>query len=413
MQTTLGPPSRLIALTYFAWCSLGISVLTSISLYPLFYLLILAPGLYYTYYWIKSNRTNIPKSFCSLLALSLIAILSVIINREDMGGIKMILKTKYLIMGALAIAPTYQLLNSPYFSLKKRKLLFYLLLISSTMANLSGLIAYLTDYNYLKMTAVCLPQRACGTFSMPTTYGFSVGLFALILPWAWVHHKRFQGIFNRNILIFPLVLALLGLYLSFSRAAIIGYILGFPLIFWGQGKKYILALYGLSFIIMGAIAILIVLDKHPKFLYRYTRAFGTESDTTRISLYQAAFYGFKENPIFGLGLLNFQAQSDDIKKRYQLGARKFKGNTHNSYLEILVGCGIFGFLALLCFHFFWLIELFKSTHFLASFALPIYVNFSLNGLFQHTIIDTENIFPVMGIYAFFQAAKLASRQKLS
>ena len=432
---------NLLHLTYGAWCSLAFFLFISISLTALFHVLILIPGLYYTYFWIKNKgltaptsnsikdkkdrpskkmdgplheKDKIPRSCWGLLALVFFASLSIVANREDISELARILNTKYFLMGILAIAPTYHLINSPYFSKKKKKILLFLFLLTATLAHIVGLVSMAIGYNYLRMKDACSLSQNCGMYGSSMSYAHSAQLLGLILLGGLIFYKRFQDLIGKKVLIFITVITLLGFYLALSRGALLGFLLAFPLLFWNKTKKLIFGFYGIVLTLIVTLLALIYFDQHPKFLFRYTTEFNNSNNTIRLAQYKVAYYAFKENPILGFGFRNFSRNGLQLKRKYQIkDPSNFKGNAHNNYLEILAGCGLLGLLALMCFQVFWLVEILQSTGFLISLFLPLYVGFSISGLFQNNITDGENMFFFMALYALFQAIELMRKRRIN
>ena len=395
-------------LTYIAWCMLAIFLFTYQGLNALFHLLILLPGLYYTFCWLKYNQKEVPKSAWSLLAFILLVSISVIINRKirPIGG------TLYFLGGILAIAPTCQMFTSSFFTNKKRNGLLLLFFICTTIAHLVSFGALFTDFNYFK-EITCSATRACGMSVETIAYAHFSQLLALLSWGVLINYKNVSHFINKNILIISGILSTVALYLAQSRGALLGFVMAVPLLFWKQGKKYILPLYGLSLAIIATIILMISLDYRPQFLGHYATKFENEgSNMSRIRKYQMAYYTFKENPAWGIGYRTFKIYAAGLRERYNIpNTRDLIGNVHNSYLEILVGCGIIGFLAFIVFKLFWLIEILQSSSLLISLFLPIYAAFTVSSLFLSTIVSPEYMFFLMGLYTLFQVMRLVRLEK--
>ena len=404
---------KLVPLTYIAWCVL--TVFLSISQGPnaLFHILILIPGLYYTFRWFKENGQKVPQSAWGLLTFVFLVIISVLINnQENSPGLYPILGTLYFMGGIFAIAPTYQLFTSPYFTQRKKKRPFLLFFVSTTIAHLIGFGALFTNYSYFK-EITCSTTRACGMHIETIAYAHCTQLLALLSWGLLINYKKINHLIGKHMLIISAVLSTIGLYFAESRGALLGLILALPLLFWKQGKKYILPLYGLGLAIIAAIILMIYLDYRPKFLGHYVTEFENKgSNMSRIYKYQAAYHGFKENPVWGLGFRTFKFYAHSLQKKYNIpDAPDYIGNAHNNYLEILFGCGIIGFLAFLAFQIFWLIEIFQSSSILISLFLPAYVAFSVSGIFLSTVESPEYMFFFMALYTLFQVMRLSIIEK--
>lgn len=131
-------------------------------------------------------------------------------------------------------------------------------------------------------------------------------------------------------------------------------------------------------------------------------------DPVRINQWTASALAFAENPLFGVGFVNFEPQSVALKERYGLkpgkktGKRKnrkyvyFKGHSHNNYLESFAATGVFGGLSFLGFCGAWLVEVFKSRYAIL-FAPPV-VAFLVSGLFENTFFDSEVLNGIILLY---------------
>ena len=98
------------------------------------------------------------------------------------------------------------------------------------------------------------------------------------------------------------VVNFLGLYLSLARGAWIGYAVSLPFLFWHKGKKVVVGII-LGVVITSAL----IFAVSPKVRHTFLNRAGSNSQ--RISFFKAAFYAFKENPVFGVGYRNFERSS--------------------------------------------------------------------------------------------------------
>ena len=414
MDTPRNYDKILLPLCYFAWCSLALFLFVSVSLVNLFHILIIIPGFYYTYFLIKEKRSRIPKSIWGLFIFLFLAILSVFINWNDMEGGQAIQRMRYFLIGILAIAPTHRLMNSSYFTWKKKKALFIFFFASTLLASLYGLAIMITDTDILNLfdsgfnVRVCgqYKVRNCGFYGGSGPFGHNMQQISLLSLGVLLYYKKIPQFLSRKWILFHAVISILGLYFSYSRGALLGFLIGAPLIFWATNKRYIWRLYGLSFVLLGMIGMAIYWGLDNKILGHYTLKFKAHSNMARIALYQTALYTFKENPVWGLGFRNFKPHSLRLQKKYGIDSilikREQNHDVHNNYLEILVGCGLFGFLAFLCFYFFWLTEILRSTKLLTALFFPPYIASFIGGMTSSNFADAETAFVIMGVYSLFQ-----------
>lgn len=120
-----------------------------------------------------------------------------------------------------------------------------------------------------------------------------------------------------------------------------------PLLFGSMARK---VSYGLMLATASALALLV---GAAPFLERFRSIFDVsdpEADRAsgRLDLWRAAWHGFLEDPLFGLGAGNFQARAldlmqttpgVDIRRNYATAGRV----VHNSFLEVLTELGVIGF----------------------------------------------------------------------
>jgi O-antigen ligase len=187
---------------------------------------------------------------------------------------------------------------------------------------------------------------------------------------------------------------LLGLYLTYTRGAWLGFLVALPFFFFKKNLKIFMTVF-LSLAILGVGAFIFAGDKlnRPK------------SDQERISQWKAATMAFVERPILGYGFLNFERHSIEIKKRYDFGELRFGGHAHNNFFEMLGSTGILGFTAFILWTLFWFIEMYKRNDVIGNLTLPFIVAFTVGGLTQSTISLGINLFFVMAVYAISQTKK--------
>lgn len=181
--------------------------------------------------------------------------------------------------------------------------------------------------------------RFSGTFQDPNTLAL---VLSSALPMG-IYTARYHGGFFWKLVATLGVLALIvATFVSFTRAAIFPILFVILAVIIKETKRSKLAFS--LFVITGAAVVILFV---PAIYWNRILALGNieEMSTTDWSLYlrltaaKVALGLFAEHPFTGVGLRNFIVRSGpDLFVR--IGA-------HNSYLEILVGTGIFGFLSLM------------------------------------------------------------------
>lgn len=424
VRTQLSYDAVFLRLTYFAWCSLALLLFISTRAPDLYFIFMLPPGFYYTYHHFKdsfrqNHKNQMPKSAWALLVTGLFILVSQLINSPEISSLtfEKLVRGRYLITAFLAIVPTYQLITSSYFSTQKKHILWGLLLSSALLANSYGFLTWLIKDDLLSLL---LPSaldiqpckdlaygKSCGLYNGSAKYAGILQLFALISLGLTLYHKKNLGLWRRSFMLFSTIISVLALYATYSRSALFAFLLTYPLVFMDYKKKLTYALCLGSILIASLWIALVYFQSIDK--YYYTISFKSHNNLSRISLYQAALGAFKERPFRGIGYKNFKEKSLELQKKYSTIKKNqrsiSKHHAHNSFLEMLVGCGIFGFLALVAFCFLWLKEVFFSQG-LRGLFLPSLIVFLLTAQVHGNFIERTTIFFAMAMYIFFQAIRL-------
>ncbi len=370
---------------------LAVGLLTSISLMSGFHLLMILPILYCgkNYDWKK-----FPKSGWALLALVLILILSVVVNHNIVARpMKNIFKVKYYLIGALSLIPLRFYFQEYLTSEKSEKVLRGLLLtllLASTAATVSGLIAYFTEFNPLRMAHVN-SHRNGGVFGMLMTYGHSIAWLSVLLVAMSLQYKSVKKLITLRPLLFFTSISIVGLFTSHVRGAWIAFFAGCLII----NKKLTAAL-----IVLCVIGVMGMSKYDPSFWK--THILRNTSNKERVGCWLAAIKAFQEKPVLGLGYLNFEPYSKEIKVRYSLPDPDFGSHAHNDLLEILASSGILGGISFLLWVSLWIWEMLKRRDLATQLIIPFIVSFLVSGLTQVTFNDGENAFFLMIVYALSQ-----------
>lgn len=388
---------NLLKVIFTAFFTLCAFTFISISLTALFHILIFVPGLYLTYIRFKNNDLKLSLSEISLLLLILWSILSVIFNLDIIPKPhRNIIKLKYQLIGLLSVPCFYYFIKTDQ-DLKKSKLLFKVFIWATSIASLSGLIAYFSGYNILKMKPACHPTRTCGMYGMYMTYGYGIGLYLTILTGTMIYFLKNNRGKNLKSYIPLFVLNTVSFILSFPRGAYVGYFGSLPFFFYKKNKKLFLSIISILFIT--SILTVAIVPKVRELVFDVSRVRSIE---TRVSNYKAAFYAAKEKPLFGYGYKNFEPNSKTIKKKYNIEFPNFQGHGHSNFFEHLGSTGFVGLFLLILFHVFWLKETYLRDDIVGFVTFPFVVHFTLSGQFQYTFGDGENLFLIMAVYAISQ-----------
>lgn len=387
-------------LTFASLIVLCAGIFTSITLLALSHVLLFLPAVYFFLTMAKEvdfRKVNLSIYFMDIICLALV--LSVFANWEEIEKPQENLsKIKYFLLGLLSIF-AYRATFSRYMDSKKISLLLYILLGTTSLATLAGLIALFAGTNPLKMTPPCHPTRACGLFGMYMTYGYGIGLFMVLLTGAILYKKELERYISPRILYTAWVVNFLGLYFSYARGAWLSFLLGVPFFFFRKRKKVFFTGLGLGLISLG-LALGFSPTVRKMFLDR------GESDAQRIAFFQTALRAFAEKPVFGLGHRNFEPQVPEIKARYNIAYPNVGGHAHNNFLEFLASMGIIGFMALFLWHLYWALESLGNRGLIGRLSFPFVVALTVGGLTQYTMGDGENLFLIINLWAIGQVKHL-------
>lgn len=364
-----------------------IGLFNSISLMAVFHILMIIPIVYFIY---KRGLKDLPNSTFALLAFCIVAAASVIFNQDVINnGYKNILKLKYFIIGSLSIVPLTWFFNDYLKNDRKRfiKILVNLFFISLLIATTSGLIGFYTGFNPLKYKVVDT-YRNKGMFGMIMTYGYQASFAAILLAGFMNERKNLADYYNKPLLYITSIINILGLFLSYTRGALLGFIAGLFMM-----RKKVALITIAVFVIGGGVVSLV----NPIFIKNEVIRKG--SNDKRMTFWKASLYAFKERPLLGYGYKNFESNSKKIKEKYDLPFINNTGHSHNNFLQILSTTGVLGFVFYLLWLVLWIFESIKSNTVVSRIGFLFIVTFIIGGMTQSTIIDGENLFFIFAVYA--------------
>lgn len=380
----------LIYMIYGTFVVLALGLVTSTSLLALSHILMIFPIIYFLP---KADYKKFPKSAWALLAMIFIIIISVAINQDiAINGYKPILKAKYFLFGFLSIAPfSWYFRNT--INTKKISWLLYAFCIATTFATIIGIYSKYMLFNPITMRNVSGGRNA-GLFGMVMNYAHNMAYFQIITTSLIFYRKEIKNYISEYFLYIIWAINFLGLYLTYTRGAWLGFLIGVPFFFFKNNKKWF-AIVVITLLISG-IGLYNLAGKNVN---------RPRSDQERISQWQAAVMAFKERPLFGYGYLNFEHHSVEIKKRYGIGQIQFGGHAHSNVFEMLGSGGFFGIISFLFWVGAWFGEMYKRKDIIAKTTLPFIVVFFVSGLTQSTIALGINLFFIMAIYSISQIGK--------
>ncbi len=373
-------------LTYASLMSLALGLFTSITFSALHHIFLVIPCLYFLN---KTDFKKWPKSAWALLGLVVVIFLSVIVNHDIMKeGYAPLTRTKYYILAVLGIAPV-----SAYFQslteeerTKRISWLLYALLITTTLASLSGMGALFFGYNVLKFKAGFVARNG-GLFGMLMNYAQNMAFFMTFVTGLIIYRSEFKKYINLNFLYVAWFVNLLGLYTSYTRGAWLAFAVSIPFFFIRKHLKGFLV----------SFAVLAVLGTGAYFVAGKS-VIRPDSDMERLSQWKTAIYAFKERPGLGFGYMNFEPHCSELKGKYNIERQNFCGHAHNNFLEILSSLGFVGIIFFTFWIFLWGKELFILKNLKSRIGLPLFVVFLIAGITQSTFTIGASLILIMPMY---------------
>ena len=177
--------------------------------------------------------------------------------------------------------------------------------------------------------------KVTSTLAHPNTYGAYLVLVIFPLIMLSIYEKNK----NKKILYILLsTLVFVNLLMTFSRNALLGFILGIVLLALIYSIKLMFALGG-----FGILTLFI-----PSVFHRVMDITSVAQNESRIKLWKTALMMIKEHPILGVGNGNFVTQYDTYIVKYRLDYNSYtQYPAHNSYLKIQSELGLIGIISFL------------------------------------------------------------------
>ncbi len=348
---------------------------------------------------LQFSSQNIRVSTWFLIAVCVFSALSIYSNLERIGEpLQHLRKLRYLVLFLLLLflVPVRGLFREDY-ELRRNAFLGWWLAIILAVIYSTYLFFFETPPNG--------KMRAGGFFGQVMTFAYSIQFSVLLLIAVLVQSKSKSAgirITGRKWAFALLCIAGLGLYLTFTRGAVLGVAVGALILAGLRSKKILIGVVILG-LLVGALAV--------KTDSRFTMI--KVGDDRRFSNWTAASLAFLKNPVFGVGYRNFELKSAELKKDYGLPMDKWTGkgrdrvmfhsqtHAHNNYLEAFASTGVFGGLAFLGFCGFWWREVWYSKV-ARYYFLPVIGAFLVSGFFENTFTDSEVLHTILLIYFLSQ-----------
>ena len=389
----------MIKLTTAALFLLAVGILTSVTILAGYQILFAIPVIYYTFIAFKNKNYRLPKSAWFLLAFMAVALLSLIINYELLPKPgKNFGRLKYYLFGFSGIFVLRVWLKEA--SDKTKKFIASTFLVSVAVAGTYATYTFFTNGE----------GRARG-FTDTLRYGYGSGMLLLTLLGCILHREKIKQWFDWRLGVLALILGFAGLYLTYTRGALLGFLCGFPFVLYYYKRILGLTLGGLA--VLGVIGLgLIYLFGSGNYNSRFLMSKDNKSDNIRRSQWKAAVIAIGEKPVLGWGLSNYHSQLDRIKKQYDLDAKYYNNaHSHNLFLEIGSGTGLIGLFFFLGWVFLWAREVVREGKLIRALVIPFGVAFVASSQFEVTF-DANNASMIFFLYALSSCFTLDSDQRV-
>ncbi len=365
---------------------LAAGILTSVSILSIYQILFAIPLAYFIFLAIKEKNIQLPKSAWFLLAFAVVAGLSLVINFDLVPRpSKNFGRIKYFLYGIGGIFVLRVWLNEASDQLKKN--LVRVFLFSMIVAGL-----------YCCWEFFFSGKARVKSLTDTMRYGYGSAMILLSLLSALLHREKIKHWFDFKMGAVAFVLGFVGMYLTYTRGGLLGFLCGIPFVLYFYKPKLGLTLGGLA--VLGVLGLgSIYLFGSGQYESRFLTNKNNPSDVIRRSQWQAAIIATKEKPILGWGLSNFHSQLKRIKTDYDLDAKEYHdAHSHNLFLEVASGTGLVGLALFLGWLIAWAAEAFKHGGMTRALVIPFGVALVVSSQFEVTF-DANNASMIFFLYA--------------
>ena len=379
-------------LTSLSLFFLAAGILTSVTVLSGYQVLFTVSVLYFTFQAYKDRDFKLPRSAYFLLAFSLIALISTIINIElipkpskNFGRIKYFL---YAVGGIYVFRYWLKDANDQI-----KKIIMNTFLVSVVVGGLYTIGYYIIVKDDPRGRPLTETMR----------YGYGSAMLLLTLVSAYLHKDKFKKWVQPNFLIIAIVIGFVGMFLTFTRGAFIAFLCGLPFAFYFYQKK--MALIGMAILLLigGTMGGFYFFGTKTNDNFRILSTKGFTSDQIRMSQWQAGVIAIQEKPVLGWGHSNFHTQVERIKNVHDLGAKNYvDAHSHNVFLEIGAGTGLIGLALFLGWLISWALESFRAGGLVRALVVPFGVAFVVGSQFEVTL-DANNASMIFALYALSSA----------
>lgn len=364
---------------------LAAGIFTSVSILSAYQVLFAIPLAYYIFIAIREKNVQLPKSAYWLIAFSIIALISLVINYNIVPNpSKNFGKLKYFLYGFGGILVFRYWQNEA--TDKAKKIITYTFFLGVIVAGLYGAYEVLINGRH-RVKGLTNTMR----------YGYGSAMILLTFLSALLHRDKIKGWFDAKWGVVAFAIGLLGMYLSYTRGGFLGFLFGLPFVFYFYRPKVGYYLGGIA-LLCGLSLVAIYSSSTLRFKIRGFSS-NKSSDTQRLSQWQAGLIATKEKPFLGWGYSNFHTQLKRIKVENDLANKEYDdAHSHNLFLEISSGTGIIGLLLFLGWLITWAYEAWSAGGLVRAMVIPFGVSFVISSQFEVTF-DANNASMIFFLYA--------------
>ncbi len=369
---------------------LAAGIFTSVTILSAYQILFTLSLLYFSYVAFKEKSITLPKSAYWLIAFTIVALLSLVINFDLIPKpSKNFGRLKYFIFGVGGIVVFEFWLKEA--TERTKKILLNTFFVSIVVAGIYAI------YHF-----IFLSQGRAKGLTDTMRYGYGSAMMLLTLLSAILHKEKLGKWFNWKLAIPVFIIGFTGMYLTYTRGALLGFLCGLPFVLYFFNKKLGYVLGGLAVLgVLGLVGVYLFGsgESNSRFLVNKNNS----SDVIRRSQWKAAIIATKEKPILGWGLSNFHSQLKRIKTDYDLDAKDYNdAHSHNLFLEIASGTGLLGIFLFLGWVLSWAWEAFRAQGLTRVLVIPFGVAFVISSQFEVTF-DANNASMIFFLYALSSA----------
>lgn len=380
--------------THAALFFLAAGILTSVSILSAFQIFFTIAVAYYTFVAIKNKNTQLPTSAYWLMGFVVVATLSLFVNLEliPRPG-KNFGRLKYYLFGIGGIFVLQVWLKEA--SDKTKKILSNLFLVTVMIA---GVVAC---YQYFILGK---PRPKGLTDTMRYAYGSAMILLTILS--ALIHREKLKSWFDPRVGLAAFVIGFAGMYITHTRGALLGFMVGLPVVLYFYRPKIALGIGALAVLAGGLLGYFYLFGNIQEGSgTRFLMTKSNSGDVIRRSQWQAAVIAIKERPVIGYGLSNFHSQLKRIKTDYDLDAKEYNdAHSHNLFLEIASGTGLVGLFFFLAWLTTWASEMIRARSVVTALVLPFGAAWLSSSMFEVTL-DANNASMIFFVYAVSVAAQ--------